>query len=363
MRQKLFHLLAAACCLFAAAPVAAYNPPAGGELATDFASPLTLGGGALAAGGPLGAALPSELLVNPALSAGEQRYLIDVSYAGLYGAGSESGYGNIANLGAVIPTSFAVFGASINFIQSPFDSILPLGTSFGFNFTISKDLTERFYGGIGVSARFGSGTPGVAANIGALYNFGDLAALKDFKLGVSLTGLGVAFKPTNAYGIIKKDELSDGYSAPFTLRTGVSFLLVRNSIAKAGLSAGLAFPTFQNAIVNLGAELELKEVFFAKLGWTANIRETIQYGDADSLYPSVAIGARIKIGSGAISRAIGRQEWEKSELAPSIGYKYLEGGIHAFSAGATIRLGLADVDGPEIRIELPQADAQTGQEQ
>ena len=361
MREKLILPLAAAFCLFAAAPVAAYNPPAGGELAADLASPLTLGGGALAAGGPLGAALPSELLVNPALSAGEQRYLIDVSYAGLYGAGRESGYGNIANLGTVIPTAFAVFGASINFIQSPFDSILPLGTSFGFNLTVSKDLTECLYGGVGLSARFGSGTPGVAASLGALYNFGDLAALKDFKLGVSLTGLGTAFKPTDAYGIIKKDELSDGYSAPFTLRTGVSFLLLRNSVAKAGLSAGLAFPTFQNVIVNLGAELEVKEVFFAKIGWTANIREAIQYGDAESLYPSVALGVRIKIGSGAISRAIGRQEWEKSELMPAVGYKYLEGGIHAFSAGATLRLGLADVDGPEIKIELPEADLPPGE--
>ena len=358
MRAKLFLALSAACCLFAAAPVAAYNPPAGGELAADFASPLTLGGGALAAGGPLGAVLPAELLVNPALSAGEQRYLVDISYAGLYGTGDDEGYGNIANLGLVIPTAFAVFGGSINFIQSPFDAALPLGTSIGINFTVAKDLTERLYGGIGISGRFGSGEPGIAANIGALYNFGELGVLKDFKLGVSLTGLGVAFKPKNVYGIIKSDELSDGYSAPFTLRSGVSFLLVKNSSVKAGFSAGLAFPTFQNVIVNLGAEAEVKEVFFAKLGWTANVREAIQYGDAESLYPSAAIGVRIKIASGAISRAIGRQEWEKSELMPQVGYKYLEGGIHAVSAGVTLRLGLADVDGPEIKIELPQVDEQ-----
>ena len=361
MRQKLFFHLAAACCLFAAATISAYNPPSGGELAADFASPLTLGGGALAAGGPLGAVLPAELLVNPALAAGEQRYLIDLSYAGLYGAGDDEGYGNIANLGLVIPTAFAVFSGSLNFIQSPFD-MLPLGTSFGGNLTIAKDLTERLYGGIGISGRFGSGDPGIAANIGALYNFGELGVLKDFRLGVSLTGLGVAFKPKNVYGIIKSDELSDGYSAPFTLRTGVSFLFVKNSAVKAGFSAGLAFPTFQNVIVNLGAEAEIKEVFFAKLGWTANVREAIQYGDGESLYPSAAIGVRIKIASGAISRAIGRQEWEKSELTPAVGYKYLEGGIHAFSAGVTIRLGLADVDGPEIKIELPEVDEQLTEE-
>ena len=157
MRAKLFLALAAACCLFVAAPAAAYNPPAGGELAADLASPLTLGGGALAAGGPLGSVLPAELLVNPALSAGEQRYLIDLSYAGLYGAGNESGYGNIVNLGTVIPTAFAVFGASFNFIHSPFDSILPLGTSFGHNFSVSKDLTERLYGGVGLPRALGRG--------------------------------------------------------------------------------------------------------------------------------------------------------------------------------------------------------------
>ena len=116
-----------------------------------------------------------------ALSAGEQRVLLDVSYAGLYGAQDERGYGNAVNLGAVVPTSFAVFGGSLNFLQSPFDALLPLGTSLGVNFTVSKDLTERFYTGIGVSARMGSGRAGVSASLGALYHFGDLAFLRDFR--------------------------------------------------------------------------------------------------------------------------------------------------------------------------------------
>ena len=366
MRQKLFFPLAAACCLFVAAPLAAYNPPAGGELVADFASPLTLGGGALAAGGPLGAALPAELLVNPALSASEQRFLLDISYTGLAGLGDESGYGNIINLGAVIPTSFAVFGASINVLHSPFDTILPLGTSFGAHFSISKDLTENFYWGLGLSARAGSGKMGIAGSIGALYNFGDIAFLKDFKLGVAFTGLGTAFKPTDASGIINATADITGFSAPFTLRSGVSFLLIRNRFVKAGFSAGLAFPTFQNVIFNLGAEAEIKEVFFAKVGWTANLREAIQYnklyGNMDSLVPSFALGVRLKIGSSAASRLTGIQDWEQSELTPSVGYKYLEGGIHAVSVGATLRLGQRDESGPEIRIDLPQAETRPVEE-
>ncbi len=366
MRQKLFFPLAAACCLFACAFAAAYNPPAGGELAADFASPLTLGGGALAAGGPLGSVLPAELLVNPALSAGEQRFLLDISYAGLVSTEGERGYGNIVNLGTVIPTSFAVFGGSLNFIHSPFNGVLPLGTSLGANFSVSKDLTENFYAGVGISARFGSGTTGVAGSVGVLYNFGDLAFLKDFKLGVAFTGLGTAFKPKNAYGVIDATADLTGFSSPFTLRSGVSFLLLKNSFISAGFSAGLAFPTFQNVIFNLGAEAEIKEVFFAKIGWTANIRETIQYskiyGNVDSLIPSFAVGVRLKIGSAAASRLTGIQDWEQSELTPSIGWKYLEGGIHAVSAGATLRLGQRDETGPEIRIDLPQAETQPVEE-
>ena len=49
-------------------PVAAFNPPPGGDSTNAFFSPDLLGGNASVTGGPFAPALPGELLVNPALS-------------------------------------------------------------------------------------------------------------------------------------------------------------------------------------------------------------------------------------------------------------------------------------------------------
>ncbi len=343
--------------IWIAGNIYAYNPPAGAESAAEFASPLLLGGTGGASGSPLEAALPGDLWINPALSAGEQRVLLDVSYAGLYGAQDERGYGNAVNLGAVVPTSFAVFGGSLNFLQSPFDALLPLGTSLGVNFTVSKDLTERFYTGIGVSARMGSGRAGVSASLGALYHFGDLAFLRDFRLGVSVTGLGTAFRPDGVAGIRGGTEDADGFPGAFTLHTGLSFLAVDNGMLKAGFSAGASFPSFQNTVLRVGAEAEIRELVFAKAGWTCNFAELAE--DCASLMPSVSLGVRLKIGSAAAGKLTDRQDWMESELTPSAGYKYFDGGIHAFSAGATLRLGQEDESGPEIEILLPGGNPET----
>ncbi len=355
MKMKSFFLALVLLQLLIFVPsVFGYNPPLGNESVLSFVSPLTLGGTANPAGGPSGSALPGELTVNPALSGGEQRVILDVSYAGLYGAEEDNGYGNIINLGTVIPTSFAVFGGSLNFIQSPFDSYLPLGTSLSVNFSVSKDLTERFYAGIGISGTFGSGDTGIAANIGVLYNFGDVLFAKDLRVGVAVTGLGTEFKPKDATGIRTPEKDITGYPTAFTLRNGFSFLFLRTNNVNAGLSAGISLPRFHNAVFDFGAEIEINKIFFAKTGWTLNLLELEK--EHASLLPTVALGVRLKIGSGAAAKLTDRKDWMQSELTPSVAYKQFDGGIHAVSAGATLKLGQKDEKGPEIKIEFPEED-------
>ncbi len=353
MKPKPFFTAVILIQLFAAATALyGYNPPLGNESVLSLFSPLTTGGTANAAGSSLGSALPGELTVNPALSAGEQRVVLDVSYAGLYGAEDDSGYGNIINLGTVIPTSFAVFGGSINFIQSPFEDYLPLGTSLSVNFSASKDLTERFYAGVGISGIFGDGDTGISAGIGALYNFGDISFAKDLRVGLSLTGIGTEFRPKDASGIRNPEKDITGYPSAFTLRSGFSFLLLRTENLNAGFSAGLSLPRFHNAVFDFGAEIEVKKLFFAKAGWTLNLLEIEK--ECASLIPSVALGVKLKIGSGAAVKLTDRQDWMESELTPVIAYKQFDGGIHAVSAGATLKLGQKDEKGPEIKIEIPE---------
>lgn len=329
-----------------------YNPPAGGEATLSLSSPVTLGGTANAAGGAIASATPGQLAVNPALSAEEQRVVLDVSYAGLYGAGDDSGYGNVINLGMIVPTSFAVFGGSFNFIQSPFDSALPWGTSLAVRFSVSKDLTERLYAGVGISGVFGSGDTGIAGSVGALYRFGDVGFAKDLRVGAALTGIGTEFVPDDAIGIRDSEKDATGFPAAFTLRSGTTFLAIRTENVRAGFSAGISLPTFQNVVGDIGAELEVNGMFFAKAGWTLNLLEIKE--ECASLIPTVALGVKMKIGSAAAVKLTDRQDWMESELTPVVAYKQFDGGVHAVSAGATLKLGRLDEDGPEITIGVPE---------
>ena len=81
MKKILLTLLAAGLCLSAAY---SYNPPAGGEDLTLISSPSNLSGANSVAGGALFDAGSTSSIVNPALTAGEQRVNLNAGYTFLY---------------------------------------------------------------------------------------------------------------------------------------------------------------------------------------------------------------------------------------------------------------------------------------
>ncbi len=322
----------------------AYNPPLGGESAIALFSPELLGGNASAAGGAFGAALPGELLINPALSAGEQRIGLDASYAAIMSAGDQSGLGHVINLGALYPTRWGVLSGSFHFVTSPFDS-LPLGTAGFMHAGFAKDLTDSLYVGVGVLGGIGEGW-GLTGDVGVLYLAGNLGALHDVRLGLAMTGLGRSFTP-DTLGIEGGDPT--GYPSAFTPRLGVAATIVDVNGFKLGASTDLSLPTFQNIVFDAGLEALIKDIVTVRTGWTYNMKESSK--DAQTYMPSFGIGINLKLDSTGKDTFLTRNGWAQSEVTPSFGVKPLYKDLYAIGGGINARLGVKDNKAPNISFD------------
>mgnify|MGYP003475152647 CR=1 FL=1 len=80
--------------------VSAYNPPVNGESFMEYATPKLLSGSLSTAGGGIFTASPEAIVLNPALTATEQRADLNLAYTALFSTSSiskemNSVYGNI----------------------------------------------------------------------------------------------------------------------------------------------------------------------------------------------------------------------------------------------------------------------------
>ena len=324
----------------------AYNPPAGGDESASLLSAETLGGSESVAGGPFGSALPGELAVNPALSAGEQRIILDASYAALIGSGSDSGLGHVVNLGGVYPTRFAVFGGSVNFLTAPFDS-LALGTAGTIRGSVAKDLTDKLYVGTGLAASVGTGW-GVSGDLGILYKIGNLGFMRNARFGASLTGIGRTFTP-NTDGV--KGGSATGYPSMFTPRAGLAATLFTAKDVKLGATADLSAPSFQNLALTTGVEALFKDFLTVRAGWNLNLLESVE--SSQTYVPSIGIGANLKLDSKKSDSFLARNGWGQSDITPTFAVKPFYKDIYAVGAGVNMHLGVTDNVPPAIAVDYP----------
>jgi len=338
--------LAVVCLLLAVSILFAYNPPTGGDSAHTVLSPDLLGGGTSVTGGAFSPSLPGELAVNPALGAGEQRIILDASYAALVGTGSESGLGHVLNLGALYPTRWGVIAGSLGFLGSPFDS-LPLGWSETLHASVSKDITEKFYVGTGITASAGSGW-GLSADLGMLYRLGTVGFMSDARIGAAMTGLGRTFTP-GTDGI--NGGNASGFPSMITPRAGFGATLVSAKDFKLGGSIDLSAPTFQNLVLDTGLEAVFKDMVTLRTGWNFNLTETVN--DRQTYLPSFGLGVKLKIDSKDTESFLARNGWGQSEITPSFAVKPFYNDIYAFGGGVNARLGVIDRKAPAIAVDYP----------
>lgn len=349
IKSKLCALAVAALC---AASLYAFDPPPGGDSLLSLGSPQALGSYPSVAS----VDSPSADLANPAASGGLQRSTFEANYIALMGLGSEAGWGHAINLGLAIPRPYGVWTGRLGFVGSPFDS-MPLGNVVRARVGMAKDLYPKLYAGAAVDFAVGANDGlgwGLDADLGVLGFAGDLGFLKDLRWGASFKNLGMPFTSPGTVGLSGQAP-GTAYDSPFTPAVGASATLLKAEKAgiRLGTSVDLEFPSFQNLIFGLGLETSWRDRAFLRLGWDLNLRESLA-GKAQSLIPSVGIGASFNIDRGSELPPEERRPWDRSELRPSIAAQKLYGDVWAMGLGVTMPIGVIDREAPLISVRYPE---------
>jgi flagellar hook assembly protein FlgD/flagellar motor protein MotB len=266
--------------------------------------------------------------------------VFDVGYLALSSFGIGGGIGNAAELGALFPTKFAVFGGSFRFLQSPFDEF-PIGTTFGGNLNVAKEIYPGLNLGLGFN--YGFGTDWTASgDLGLRYNMGGLGFLKNFTMAFVMRSMGKSWIPT-----------------AFTPALGVSFDLLHLEGAgdkpdpfKLSMAADIAAPGVQNMTVKAGVSAAIAELITLSASTGFNIREI---GDdaRPSWLPSIGLTVNFALQSGGRRLAGGRLPSD-GDLALSLAGKPLYKDIFAIGAGASWSVGVIDKKPPVIVVDYPE---------
>ena len=171
--KKLF--LSMAAFVLALSAASAYDPPLQGENLFYLSHPELMTEGVSVAGGGIESVMPASGTINPALIGLEERVSLDLGYTGMV----KSKYSQAFGTGILIPTDWANFGGEMEFILD--ENCMGLGNSFNIKSFAAKQFMDRLY--IGVGLGFGYEWTFhkdwmLTADIGAIYNFGDIAFLK-----------------------------------------------------------------------------------------------------------------------------------------------------------------------------------------
>ncbi|MBO5116347.1 MAG: hypothetical protein J6C25_02465 [Treponema sp.] len=333
--------------------VSAYNPPINGETFFEYASPKLLSGTLSTAGGGIFTMSPESIVLNPAITAKEQRTDLNVAYTALISGNEVSqlqkkAYGNIIQSSILIPSKLYIFTGLVNFTSAYFDE-MELGSSLNVKANLSKEITEGLDVGLGLNAGFlftADFDWSLSANIGALVRLGDLGFLKDFRIGASINNLGKVY--TNAASIrpVNVYNATSPFPSFCYIRTGAAALFVSTDVLKLGMSLDLETPCFQNLLISTALNFSVKDQLFI------TIQEKINIYELANMYaqfiPSVGISYKFRFN---VNNAyLEKNDWSESEMRVSTAYKNAYDTVNAISADVDITLGLKDETPPVIQL-------------
>lgn len=331
--KKLF--LSMAAFVLALSAASAYDPPLQGENLFYLSHPELMTEGVSVAGGGIESVMPASGTINPALIGLEERTSLDLGYTGMV----KSKYSQAFGTGILIPTDWANFGGEMEFILD--ENCMGLGNSFNIKSFAAKQFMDRLY--IGVGLGFGYEWTFhkdwmLTADIGAIYNFGDIAFLKNFRVGASTNNIGKTYASSRDW---------QGYPAVMAIRGGAAAEFVRTENFGLGLSLDVTTPLFMNLIFDSGIQFRIKDFVQINSSWEFNSREAAD--GRNSWIPTLGVVFKFGIGMGK-SDFVKKRDWSKSELCPSAAWKNVDGDINLIGVGAVLRLGQKDRSGPDIEM-------------
>lgn len=332
--------------------VNAYNPPVNGESFYELSSPRQLTNASSSAGGGLFYANPESIVVNPALTASEQRVDLNLAYTALLSSNplDEKSYGNAFQLGILIPTKFAVYTGYVNGTMVPYAD-MTLGNSMNVKGGIAKEITDKLSFGMGLNSGvfWGANTDwNLSMNLGFLYNWGKLGFVKNFRFSGAVLNLGKPYTNTTLPGI--KAEKSTGmFPMIGEIKAGAAGSLFENDVIKLGASADFTIPAFLNAIVDLGLQFSVKDMLYISVSDKFNVRELVN-GHVNVI-PSVGLTFRFTFDV-KNNEYLEKNGWSQNEMSTSVAWKQLYQNINAVSAGVDLNLGLKDETPPVILIKF-----------
>lgn len=331
--------------------VNAYNPPVGSEDMCLLSSPTSISGGLSVTGGALFSAGAESIVVNPALTASEQRVNLNLGYTFLYSGNDkdENQIGTAIQAAILIPFKLYVFSGYMNGTFAPFTNEMYLGDSINAKAGLAKEITDKLSVGASLSGgytwKYGNDWA-LDANLGFLYKYGDLSFIKNFRYGASVLNLGKNYNNVLRLPVKGAESLSS-YPSIATLKLGAAGSFFTNDVIDIGGAMDFTIPAFQNLIVDFNVQAAIKNMLVISVGEKINIVESInKHG---SFIPSVGLIFKFSFDV-KNNDYLASRDWSQSEMTVSAAYKNLYEDVHGISAGVDIDLGMKDTIAPEIII-------------
>jgi flagellar hook assembly protein FlgD len=314
----------------------------GSETVLDLASPELAGRGAFVTS--QGGAPAS--MVNPAAAGDAQRIVFDAGAMMLLSTSAGGDLGIGLELGALFPTKYAVLGGSLHFLTSPgFDDYYPVGTAFGGNLSVAKELYPGFNVGLGLNLAGGQdadkdGVMTLAGDIGIRHNIGKAGPLQNFTYGFVFRGLGKSYMP-----------------AAFTPDLGVGFDVIhlygRNDKPDplaVKFNADFSFPSFENVTGKFGVSATVAELVTLAMATGFNAKDWQTSGRKPKWIPSIGLTVNLGLLSSGKRIAGGRLPSD-GDLGISMGFKPLYADVIALGPGVSWSVGVLDKKPPVITVD------------
>lgn len=305
----------------------------GGDYAFRLTHPDLLMGASSAAGEGFFSANPGSIAINPALTAMEQRVMLNLGYTALFD--KADGMGGTGQIAILMPTRWGVVSGVVEGIfcdvaKLQFGKIINLRGGF------SKDITDSFFVGMSLNGGYRWAEENqwaLGVDLGFVYKIGTISFLKDVRIGSAVTNLGKPF--------------AEGLSAIGTFRTGIAGTLftVADGKLAGGLSVDLSFPQFKDVILDTGFQFKIADVVTVKTAWQFDVKDTLNKNY--NLMPVIGLTARFKINAEK-NQFMTDKGWQQSEVTTSAAWQKVYGSVNAVSGSAAINLGLEDTSAPEI---------------